>query len=65
MMANPSLLTVRRIANILSETPERVNYVVAKCRIEPASRVGNIRFFTWRQVTAIRKSLERNSVCTQ
>lgn len=59
MMTNQSLLTVQQIAKILSDKPERVNYVVAKLRIEPTSHAGNIRLFTWRQVTAIRKSLEQ------
>ncbi|NQT03269.1 MAG: hypothetical protein HQ580_14675 [Planctomycetes bacterium] len=62
-MSNTNLLTVRQIAGILSEKPERVNYVVAKDNIGPTSRIGNIRLFTWRQVTSIRKSLEGITKC--
>lgn len=61
-MASTNFLTVKQIARILSEKPDRVNYVVAKNNIGASSRIGNVRLFTWRQVTSIKKSLERSVV---
>ena len=55
-MAGSSLLTVRQIAGILEETPERLNYIISKCDIEPTSRMGLIRLFNWNQVRQIRKN---------
>lgn len=61
-MASTNFLTVKQIARILSEKPDRVNYVVAKNNIGASSRIGNVRLFTWRQVISIKKSLERSVV---
>ena len=53
-----SLLSIAQIATLLDERSTGIDYVVRKHGIEPASRVGNIRLFSWKQVTAIRMFLD-------
>jgi hypothetical protein len=50
-------LTVGQIADILQEPPQRVAYIITKYRIKAIKRVGIIRLFGPRQVSAIKQGL--------
>ncbi len=56
-MVDTSLLTVSHIAEWLAEPPQRVAYVIRKCRIKPVQRIGLIRLFSESQLEAIRRGL--------
>lgn len=50
-------LTATEIADQLGEPPSRVNYIIQKHRLKPASRIGIIRLFDERQIEAIKQGL--------
>jgi hypothetical protein len=56
-MTNRNDRTATEIADELGEPPSRVNYIIQKHRLKPASRIGIIRLFDERQIEAIKQGL--------
>jgi hypothetical protein len=56
-MAERNDKTATEIADALGEPPSRVNYIIQKHRLKPASRIGIIRLFDERQIEAIKQGL--------
>ena len=49
--------TVTKIAEMLGEPPQRVDYIIRKHRLKPVERIGLIRLFGTEQVEAIKEGL--------
>lgn len=56
---NPDgMLTVTKMADELGEPPRRIDYIIKKHRIKPATRVAMTRLFTQKQLRLIKWYLQ-------
>jgi hypothetical protein len=56
-MADTTLYTASQIADMLSEPPQRVTYIIRKYRLKAVMRIGIIRLFSEDQVETMKQGL--------
>lgn len=56
-MIGTNIYTASQIADQLSESPQRVTYIIRKYRLKPVQRIGIIRLFDDQQVEVIKQGL--------